>query len=382
MHFKVLSKVKTSFKEQFLLIYMLKSIILWRLVLIGVTMATYSNRICNKCGLKRPQYNMVQKEITTKVGKSGGSASTSINSNRKSTRVSSGRNYYRTKLVWICAENSCHDPSYFKVKRERELDQEDKEKKLPILLADLKEFFKIQEVKNEAFKTAIGDNENADADADARLRAYSEYKAKSKHHIPEYHIFCRMIADRLKDIEVSEVIPSVVKPIILNRKNKSIYFTGHMFSYLFYKLGHFVWLFLGAGINYLISLIGSFQLRRFIRNMSSFEKAFLTEYIACLNGMAKNQLGTFDKKYHKENLDEYFVKRKLEDLEVPKFEKLSSLSKEEKIDISGQTTVLEDPLEVEQLDFWSWGRAGEGLVLYCLYFSLLAFQVITFGQVP
>lgn len=88
-------------------------------------MATYANRTCKECGLKRPQYDMRQVEKTVKSGHSGISFSVSLQPTVKSTRINSGRNYYRKQVAWECASSAAHhDPGYF---RRKEI--EDKKKK-------------------------------------------------------------------------------------------------------------------------------------------------------------------------------------------------------------------------------------------------------------
>jgi len=88
-------------------------------------MATYANRTCVVCGLRRPQYDMRQVEKTVKSGHSGVSLSLSLKPTMKSTRLNSGRNYYRKQVVWECASSQAHhDPGYF---RRKEI--EDKKRK-------------------------------------------------------------------------------------------------------------------------------------------------------------------------------------------------------------------------------------------------------------
>ena len=84
-------------------------------------MATYANRVCDRCGLRRPQYDMKQVEKEVRSGRSGSGFSVSLKPTWKSTRVHSGRTHYRKKAVWECAERAAHnDPQFFNRKRENE----------------------------------------------------------------------------------------------------------------------------------------------------------------------------------------------------------------------------------------------------------------------
>jgi len=68
---------------------------------------------------------MRQVEKTVKSGHSGVSLSLSLKPTMKSTRLNSGRNYYRKQVVWECASSQAHhDPGYF---RRKEI--EDKKRK-------------------------------------------------------------------------------------------------------------------------------------------------------------------------------------------------------------------------------------------------------------
>ena len=61
------------------------------------------------------------KQVTKKVhtGNSGSSFSFSLEPTWKSTRVHSGRKYYRNKTVWVCRDSAAHDdPGYFRRQEE------------------------------------------------------------------------------------------------------------------------------------------------------------------------------------------------------------------------------------------------------------------------
>lgn len=84
-------------------------------------MATYTNRTCHSCGIRKPQPQMNQSIIYDEVGKSttGVSAATWIGlglGDKKSTRSvgswlfnSGQRTYKRKKTVWLC--DSCSPSS-------------------------------------------------------------------------------------------------------------------------------------------------------------------------------------------------------------------------------------------------------------------------------
>lgn len=75
---------------------------------------SYAVRTCNKCGIRKPQPEMVQKELYVEVAKSqpGISLSTIIGrefNDKKSTKAydkwfhnTSQRTYKRKKKVWLC----------------------------------------------------------------------------------------------------------------------------------------------------------------------------------------------------------------------------------------------------------------------------------------
>jgi hypothetical protein len=77
-------------------------------------MATYSNRTCSECGIRKSQPEMKQTEVYVKTGKSktGISGATIFGiffGNKKSGRSflswlfnSSQRSYTRKKTVWLC----------------------------------------------------------------------------------------------------------------------------------------------------------------------------------------------------------------------------------------------------------------------------------------
>lgn len=77
-------------------------------------MATYTNRTCTNCGIRKPQPQMVSKEIYVETGKSkaGVSGATFLGSgfgDKKSQRAvnswlfnSGQRTYKRKKTVWMC----------------------------------------------------------------------------------------------------------------------------------------------------------------------------------------------------------------------------------------------------------------------------------------
>ena len=95
--------------------------------------ARYANRTCTVCGIRRPQPNMRQIERKVKTGNSGYSAS--FNPQRKkSIRINSGRNYYRTKTFWECKDYDAHnDPGYYEriaLERARRLRQEAEEARI------------------------------------------------------------------------------------------------------------------------------------------------------------------------------------------------------------------------------------------------------------
>jgi hypothetical protein len=84
-------------------------------------MVKYAMRTCTVCGLRRPQYDMKQVKKKVKSGQSGISVSISGKPTAQSTRINSGRNYYRDALFWECANSGAHnDPSYFVRKKEEE----------------------------------------------------------------------------------------------------------------------------------------------------------------------------------------------------------------------------------------------------------------------
>jgi hypothetical protein len=77
---------------------------------------TYTNRICNCCGIRKPQPQMISKEIYAESGKSktGVSVATFIGSilgHRKSSNSilswlfnSGQRTYKRKSKIWLCPE--------------------------------------------------------------------------------------------------------------------------------------------------------------------------------------------------------------------------------------------------------------------------------------
>ena len=84
-------------------------------------MATYANRICTNCGIRKPQPQMYQKEIYVETGKSqtGVSAATWVgvfSGDKKSGNQfrswlfnSGQRTYKRKKMVWLCGICSGHE---------------------------------------------------------------------------------------------------------------------------------------------------------------------------------------------------------------------------------------------------------------------------------
>ena len=299
-------------------------------------MATYTNRICTQCGLRRPQPHMAQKQITVKSGKSGFSMSISLKPSLKSTRVNSGRNFYRKRQVWVCAENSCHDPSYFVRKSEREerrrlkkleeeKDKKDKNRKVEILSKDLKNFFDKKTVREKAFTTALDGNKKADE----RKTSYTSYAEKSIHSLPKYEVFCQLVADETKSHEILSTTSEVTKPIILDKSNGAINFSGGMHNHVFYKFRHALWgipliFFESTGALgvlpftlYLASWLGAFPLRNFIRDVRKFEYDFKEDFVSRMNGMARDQFYGLDKTYRKDVLDNYFKDRKWIKLKSP-----------------------------------------------------------------
>ena len=88
-------------------------------------MASYATRTCTKCGLRRPQPHMRQREEWKKAGKSGMGVSMNPSRGLKSVRVSSGRTYKSKRLVWECATSAaCDDPTYFEREEQKRLERE------------------------------------------------------------------------------------------------------------------------------------------------------------------------------------------------------------------------------------------------------------------
>lgn len=321
-------------------------------------MATYANRTCTQCGLRRPQPHMAQKQITQKSGKSGFSMSVSLKPSLKSTRVNSGRNYYRKRQVWVCAENSCHDPSYFVRKSEREerrrleiaenerlekerkieeeKDKRDKDRKVNKLSEDLKNFFDKKTVREKAVTTALQGNKKAEE----RKTLYTSYVKKSKHSLPKYEVFCQLVADETKSNEILQGTSKVTKPIILDKSNDAINFSGGMHNHVFYKFRHTLWgipliFFEATGaigalcfILYLPSWLCAFPLRNFIGSVRRFEYDFKEDFVSRMNGMARDQFYGLDKTYRKDVLDDYFKDRKWTKLKSPLAEKKPQDSKQ------------------------------------------------------
>lgn len=82
-------------------------------------MATYTNRTCTFCGVRKPQPDMRQMKLKMQVGESRPSASGAtllgaMMDNKKSQRALQGaifnagaRKHYRTKNVWLCTGEEC-----------------------------------------------------------------------------------------------------------------------------------------------------------------------------------------------------------------------------------------------------------------------------------
>ena len=64
-------------------------------------MARYATAECIYCHIRLPKPEMYSEKIKVEVGRSGMSASFNP-SRKKSGRIHSGRNYYRTKEIWYC----------------------------------------------------------------------------------------------------------------------------------------------------------------------------------------------------------------------------------------------------------------------------------------
>ena len=91
-------------------------------------MGKYANHKCYECQIIRPAFNMAQKEISYKRGKSGVSVSFNPFANPegkrgkflKSVRVHSGRSYTAIRKVWVCNdEKACDDVDYYKKLEEK-----------------------------------------------------------------------------------------------------------------------------------------------------------------------------------------------------------------------------------------------------------------------
>ena len=85
-------------------------------------MATYANKTCVNCGIRKPQPEMYQKEVYTETGKSktGISGATLVGTffgdKKSGTQVrnwmfnSGQRTYKRKKVVWLCGSCSGRAP--------------------------------------------------------------------------------------------------------------------------------------------------------------------------------------------------------------------------------------------------------------------------------
>ena len=98
-------------------------------------MGKYANHKCHKCQIIRPAFNMMQKEISYKRGKSGLSVSFNPFANPegkrgrflKSVRVHSGRSYTALRKVWVCNdEKACDDVDYYKKLEEKKKNEKAK----------------------------------------------------------------------------------------------------------------------------------------------------------------------------------------------------------------------------------------------------------------
>lgn len=181
---------------------------------------SYATKECYECGLRRPIYEMREKTIEIKSGRSSGSINFSSGTRKNSQRAgySTGRSYYRNKTVYYCAHpDAHHDPDYFKNKAKQAKLREEAELMLSNSERESYKEVMVEVLNSNALQSVVIDFFVLSKDYINGNNRIEKINKKSKSSL----VLLDIIKENINNFIFNSDIEEIVKTVLKNNNNTS-----------------------------------------------------------------------------------------------------------------------------------------------------------------